>query len=248
MDLNINWNAISRDSLPMCNLLNEMREFCKTYCVCHLGGAYDTRNQSFCSQENHISLPTPSASEVSPYISLPEQDKKYSELFLEAEEGSPEVKTNQLLTSSEQTQQSSEELKNDPPTVREIRYRTNRSQRLDITDKLTVLRGLLLKTRVSSLRCSAKKTRYTKNKYLGRRSKYIGVTRNNIHWQALINVDHKKKYIGTFIDEIEAAKTYDLYALAMQGRRANLNFSYKPQKMIEIIDHYLANGRINLNN
>ncbi|CAI2359655.1 unnamed protein product [Moneuplotes crassus] len=248
MDLNINWNAISRDSLPMCNLLNVLREFCKTYCVCHLGRVYDTRNQSLCSQENHISLPTPNASEISPHISLPEQDKKYSELFLGVEEGSPEVKTNQLLTSSEQTQQSSEKLKNDPPTVREIRYRTNRSQTLDITDKLTVLRGLLLKTRVSSLRHSTKKTRYTKNKYLGRRSKYIGVTKNNIHWQALINVDHKKKYIGTFIDEIEAAKTYDLYALAMQGRRANLNFSYKPQKMIEIIDHYLTNGRINLNN
>jgi len=100
---------------------------------------------------------------------------------------------------------------------------------------------------VSPFRRSSKKTRFTKNKYLGRRSKYIGVTKNNVHWQALINVNHAKKYIGTFTDEIEAAKTYDLFALAMQGRRARLNFNYPPQKIVEMIDQYLAHRTLTPN-
>ena len=57
-------------------------------------------------------------------------------------------------------------------------------------------------------------------------SKYKGVQLNKKYnkWTATINFMGKKQQIGTFTDEIEAAKTYDKRALELFGEFAYLNF------------------------
>lgn len=95
----------------------------------------------------------------------------------------------------------------------------------------------------TSFRSTTKKTRGTTDVHLGRRSQYIGVSRNNTNWQALINVKNSKKYIGTFTSEIEAARNYDIYAVAMQGEKALLNFNYTPQQMVDAVEYYLEHKK-----
>mmetsp|Transcript_12267 Transcript_12267/g.12305 ORF Transcript_12267/g.12305 Transcript_12267/m.12305 type:complete len:111 (-) Transcript_12267:2-334(-) len=104
------------------------------------------------------------------------------------------------------------------------------------------MRNRILKDLTISFSSSSKKTRETTGASLSRRSQYIGVSRNNSNWQALINVKNTKKYIGTFEDELEAAKTYDIYAVAMRREKALLNFSYTAQEMLTAIDHFLEHG------
>ncbi|CAI2370929.1 unnamed protein product [Moneuplotes crassus] len=121
----------------------------------------------------------------------------------------------------------------------EIIKRESRSSKLNINPRLIQFRKYLLRYKVPGLTKRIKNTKQITDKYLGRRSKYIGVSKNNIHWQALINVNRAKKYIGTFCDEIEAARAYDLHAIAMQGKKAKLNFDYTPKEILSVIDHYL---------
>lgn len=72
-------------------------------------------------------------------------------------------------------------------------------------------------------------------------SKYLGVQKPNgifkrkgkdgrpiiykyEYWIAIIKMDGKNKYLGSFKDEIEAAKAYDKMAAIVHGEFANLNF------------------------
>ncbi|CAI2381548.1 unnamed protein product [Moneuplotes crassus] len=115
----------------------------------------------------------------------------------------------------------------------------NLSQKLDIKQKLISLRWRILNQYVSVFVSSKKKAKSVTKKNLKRRSKYIGVSKNNANWQALINVNQIKKYIGTFTDELQAARAYDLYSVAMKGEEASLNFDYTPSDMLERIQYFL---------
>ena len=52
-----------------------------------------------------------------------------------------------------------------------------------------------------------------------RGSKYRGVSKNGSQWQVLIMVKKKKRYIGSFSNEEEAAKAYDKVALQHHGKK-----------------------------
>lgn len=56
-------------------------------------------------------------------------------------------------------------------------------------------------------------------------SKYVGVSWNSVRkkWQAEITKEGKKKYLGRFITDVEAAIAYNTEALKLYGQHAKLN-------------------------
>ena len=68
-----------------------------------------------------------------------------------------------------------------------------------------------------------------------RGSKYRGVSKNGSQWQVLIMVKKKKRYIGSFSNEEEAAKAYDKVALQHHGIKAKTNYDYTKEEVEKII-------------
>ncbi|CAI2380426.1 unnamed protein product [Moneuplotes crassus] len=132
-----------------------------------------------------------------------------------------------------------EKTENIGDSTKRIKKRRSRSSRLPIKSLLTKIRMEILCNKIPAFYSSPKKTRGTTDVTLGRRSRYIGVSKNNSHWQALISIRKTKKYIGTYISEQEAARIYDLYAIAIYGVNARINFDYTLQEMVSMIDAYL---------
>jgi hypothetical protein len=62
-------------------------------------------------------------------------------------------------------------------------------------------------------------------------SKYRGVSwdKSKNKWQAQINYDGKKRHLGSFKDEEEAARAYDRAARDQRGEKAQLNFPAEPR-------------------
>jgi hypothetical protein len=71
-----------------------------------------------------------------------------------------------------------------------------------------------------------------------KRSQYIGVSKSGPTWQAIVIVEKRKTYIGTYSTEIEAANAYDMYSLILYGLRAVTNFSYNKHDIIRIVEKF----------
>ena len=69
-----------------------------------------------------------------------------------------------------------------------------------------------------------------------RGSKYRGVSRNGSQWQVLIMVEKKKRYVGSFSNEEEAARAYDKVALQHHGIKAKTNFDYSKEELENILN------------
>lgn len=89
-----------------------------------------------------------------------------------------------------------------------------------------------------------KSTRGLHNGTSFRRSKFLGVSKNNNRFQTLINVGSRKQYIGTFWDEKEAALVYDFFAIALKKTRAKTNFHHNNTTISKMIQDYYDNGRV----
>ena len=76
-----------------------------------------------------------------------------------------------------------------------------------------------------------------------RRSQFIGVLKNGNRWQVLINIGRTKKYIGTFLNEKEAAIVHDFYSVGINGRKGKTNFSYSQDLVKNMILSYFENNR-----
>ena len=68
-----------------------------------------------------------------------------------------------------------------------------------------------------------------------RSSKFRGVSKNGKQWQVLIMIKQKKRYIGNFNNEIEAAREYDKIAIQFHGLKAKTNFEYTEDEINSII-------------
>ena len=72
-------------------------------------------------------------------------------------------------------------------------------------------------------------------KHKGQRgSKYRGVSKNGNQWQVLIMINKKKRYIGNYKTEEEAASSYDIVAIQNHGNKAKTNFYYSPDDILKI--------------
>jgi len=69
-----------------------------------------------------------------------------------------------------------------------------------------------------------------------RGSKYRGVSRNGNQWQVLIMVNKKKRYVGSFSTEEEAARVYDKVSLQNHGSKAKTNYFYTEDEIKSIIN------------
>lgn len=77
------------------------------------------------------------------------------------------------------------------------------------------------------------------NENLGKKprgSRYRGVSRNGNQWQVLIMVAKKKRYVGSYSNEEEAARAYDKAALQNHGTKAKTNFDYVDEELNMIIN------------
>ena len=64
-----------------------------------------------------------------------------------------------------------------------------------------------------------------------RGSKFRGVSKNGNQWQVLIMINKKKRYIGNYRTEEEAATSYDIVAIQNHGKKAKTNFYYSPEQI-----------------
>ena len=87
------------------------------------------------------------------------------------------------------------------------------------------------------------KSKFTsKSSKSGRRSTYIGVSRNGDVWQSLIMIDGKKTYIGSYLSEEEAAMSYDFYSIILKSFSAKTNFDYSIENIKRMLEDYHQNG------
>ena len=113
----------------------------------------------------------------------------------------------------------------------------------DISSKIDELLNLLSTSADTSKPLIYKgiKNKYRAEGLRGSKSKYIGVTLNKNSWQALISVQKKKTYIGSFCEEIIAALAFDFYSISLHGLQALTNFDYTKQEIINMINNYKIN-------
>lgn len=114
----------------------------------------------------------------------------------------------------------------------------------DISTNIQILYELAQKNLNLSITSGRKGNRGLHKGLSKRRSKCIGVSKNPHTWQALINVGKKKKYIGTYNSEKEAAIAYDFFWLGLNGSEAVTNYSYDSELLIDMISDYRSNPYI----
>ncbi|CAI2385593.1 unnamed protein product [Moneuplotes crassus] len=245
MNLNIPLNFRNQGCLPIWDYTSMVMQLEKIYCLCPPSNESLPHLDSFCTNLNHLLSSTEdvvnSHSEQSPQ----ENSEANEQIKTQPSEKQTESENIQSQVHFQKTQAQEEEAKKNQIDKRVISARRRCSSRFNIRARLVRMRNRILKDPTCQFEASSKKLRGTDDMSLGRRSRYIGISRNNSNWQALINVKNVKKYIGTFDDEIEAAKTYDIFAIATRREKALLNFSYTAQEMLSAIDHFLEHRTIN---
>lgn len=86
-----------------------------------------------------------------------------------------------------------------------------------------------LNNKKSNLRiCNISENSTNRKKKAGTSSNYRGVSyaKKNKAWFVFISKNKKKKFIGAFKDEEQAARAYDREAKILHGQFANLNFEH----------------------
>jgi hypothetical protein len=76
------------------------------------------------------------------------------------------------------------------------------------------------------------------------RSSFIGVTKNGWNWQALIAINKRKTYIGTYATEQEAAIAFDFHWILLHQFAAKTNLRYTRQNLIDMISNYVENDNV----
>jgi hypothetical protein len=116
-----------------------------------------------------------------------------------------------------------------------LRKRIRKRPIPDISANLDKIQRELNYTDSFHIRGRKKSARGTQNGVSLRRSRFMGVSRGVNHWQTLINIGKKKRYIDTYTSEVEAAIAFDFYSIGLHGRNAKTNFSYDAELLKQMI-------------
>ena len=114
----------------------------------------------------------------------------------------------------------------------------------DLSKNLNKILEMVTKCQTVSFQATTKSSRGLHNGKSTRRSQFIGVLRNGKRWQVLINVGKKKKYIGTYGNEKEAAVVHDFFSIGLNGGSAKTNFDYDQQLVVDMINSYYNNESV----
>ena len=132
------------------------------------------------------------------------------------------------------------------PMITLTSNQANKAKNLDTIDFETNIDSLL--STLKMVMNEKKVLVYGRNKIVRRhlasirRSQYIGVFKNGDNWQALISIHKRKTYIGTYVNEIDAAKVFDFYSILKNRFTATTNFNYTKRKIIEMIENFVSNN------
>ena len=124
--------------------------------------------------------------------------------------------------------------------IKQIKRRSNLPN-ID-NNLMKLLNFISLNKKIEFVHCS-KSSRGLHNGVSSRRSQFIGILKNGNRWQVLINIGRTKKYIGTFLNEKEAAIVHDFYSMGINGRKGKTNFSYNKDLVVSMITSYFANDK-----
>ena len=80
-----------------------------------------------------------------------------------------------------------------------------------------------------------------------KRTSYFGVSKNGPNWQALISINKRKTYVGTFMTEREAGEAFDFYSMLLHGSRALTNFRYSKLQVENLIERFKSTISHNYN-
>lgn len=78
--------------------------------------------------------------------------------------------------------------------------------------------------------------------HISTRSRYIGVTKNGKAWQALISINGRKTYLGTYEDQRKAAVAFDFHSILLKDFSAMTNFNYTKQNLYDMLSHFSSNN------
>ena len=129
----------------------------------------------------------------------------------------------------------------DYDTNQRIIPRTRKSNLPNIKNKLQRILQRKNEGKLTPFKQCIKRIRGGLGNKSGRRSRYVGVSKNNQHWQVLINVGNSKKYIGTYATQKQAAIAYDFYCIAIHSTKAKVNFTYSIELIELMINSYFEN-------
>lgn len=123
-------------------------------------------------------------------------------------------------------------------TLKTIKRRKRKNTLPDISKNIAQVIHLIETRAIEIIEGRYNNSKQGKKNVKRRSSDYIGVSKNGLHWQVLINYGKTKKYIGTYTCEKEAAIAYDFYSILLNTFKAKTNFSYTPDQIIEMIQSY----------
>mmetsp|Transcript_2087 Transcript_2087/g.2357 ORF Transcript_2087/g.2357 Transcript_2087/m.2357 type:complete len:151 (+) Transcript_2087:217-669(+) len=114
----------------------------------------------------------------------------------------------------------------------------------DLSKNLDKIMEMVTNCQGVTFEATTKSSRGLHNGKSNRRSQFIGVLRNGKRWQVLINVGKKKKYIGTYAEEKEAAVVHDFYSIGLNGLNAKTNFTLDQTIVGDMITSFSRNEEV----
>ena len=216
-DINLNFNNKNIINLNNCKKINEKKES-NLISLPNKTGENNNKNSLLNSNENTINQ----SIKENPQKKIPEKNTK-----------SPEIKptiNNNIVPKIHKVIFNIKESnpKNDLLTKKRKRFIKN--------NKLVFIQTEENESNLKNEKeLDEEKSLEIQNNTKPRGSRFRGVSKNGSQWQVLIMVKKKKRYLGSFNNEEEAARIYDKVALQNHGNKAKTNYDYTQDEIEKII-------------